>query len=189
MEAPRGPARLRSAGRTLGAAATALLLVAAPAPAQMHVHGMEHALHAHAPMAGMYGPYPLSREASGTAWQPDASLHEGFHLARGPWTLLLHGYADLAWDDQGGPRGDRRLLSDNMAMALATRRLGAGSLGLRAMLSAEPATIGKRGYPLLLQTGETANGATPLIDRQHPHDLLMELAGAYTVARGNRSAC
>ena len=96
MEAPRGPARLRSAGRTLGAAATALLLVAAPAPAQMHVHGMEHALHAHAPMAGMYGPYPLSREASGTAWQPDASLHEGFHLARGPWTLLLHGYADLA---------------------------------------------------------------------------------------------
>ncbi len=188
MEAPRGPARLRLAGRTVGAAATALLLAAAPARAQMHDHAMAHAHHAHASVAGMYGPYPLSREASGTAWQPDASLHEGLHLARGPWTLLLHGYADLAWDDQGGSRGDRRLLSDNMAMALAMRRLGAGSLGLRAMLSAEPATVGKRGYPLLLQTGETADGATPLIDRQHPHDLFMELAGAYTVARGSRSA-
>ena len=26
------------------------------------------------------------------------------------------------------------------------------------------------GYPLLLGSGETANGTTPLIDRQHPHD-------------------
>jgi hypothetical protein len=32
-----------------------------------------------------------------------------------------------------------------------------------------------------LQTGETANGVTPLIDRQHPHDLFMELAGVYSV--------
>jgi hypothetical protein len=55
------------------------------------------------------------------------------------------------------------------------------------MLSAEPATIGKRGYPLLLQTGETADRRTPLIDRQHPHDLFMELAGTYSVSRGSNS--
>ena len=43
-------------------------------------------------------------------------------------------------------------------MGMASRELGPGRLGLRAMLSAEPWTIGRSGYPLLLQTGETANG-------------------------------
>ena len=47
------------------------------------------------------------------------------------------------------------------------------------MLSLDP-LMGPAGYPLLLQTGETANGVTPLIDRQHPHDLFMELAGVYS---------
>src|SRR5262249_34043688 len=31
------------------------------------------------------------------------------------------------------------------------------------------------------QTGETADGQTPLIDRQHPHDLFMELAASYSI--------
>src|SRR5687768_2320289 len=48
------------------------------------------------------------------------------------------------------------------------------------MVSLEPATIGKRGYPLIGQTGETADGKTHLIDRQHPHDLFMELAATYS---------
>src|SRR5213594_3060819 len=74
-----------------------------------------------------------------------------------------------------------------MAMLMAQRSLGPGTLGLRAMLSLEPATIGKEGYPLLLQTGETANGQTHLIDRQHPHDLFMELAASYSISSGNRS--
>jgi hypothetical protein len=47
---------------------------------------------------------------------------------------------------------------------------------------------GKSGYPLLLQTGETANGRTPLVDRQHPHDLLMELAASYRQKIGADSA-
>src|SRR5256886_13713275 len=46
------------------------------------------------------------------------------------------------------------------------------------MVSAEPWTIGSRGYPLLVQSGESYQGA-PLHDRQHPHDLFMELAGLY----------
>jgi hypothetical protein len=49
------------------------------------------------------------------------------------------------------------------------------------MLSPEP-LMGKSGYPLLLATGETANGTTSLIDRQHPHDLFMELSGTYSHA-------
>jgi hypothetical protein len=142
---------------------------------------MEHAMH------GLYGPYAMNREASGTSWQPDASRHEGIHVMRGPWMLMLHGFADVVLDGQGGRRGDTKVFAANMGMVTAQRPLGAGTLGLRGMLSLEPATIGKEGYPLLLQTGETADGRTPLIDRQHPHDLFMELAGVYSVSRGDRS--
>jgi hypothetical protein len=138
-------------------------------------------------MTGAYGPYSMSREASGTAWQPDAARHEGLHVMRGAWMAMLHGYADVVYDKQGGERGDEKVFSDNMAMGIAQRSLGAGRLGVRAMLSLEPTTIGKEGYPLLLQTGETANGRTRLIDRQHPHDLFMELAASYSVSAGNRS--
>jgi len=139
------------------------------------------------PMSGMYGSYAMTREASGTSWQPEAARHEGVHLMKGPWMVMLHGFADGVYDNQGGHRGDTKVFSNNMGMAMAQRQLGPGSLGLRSMVSIEPATIGKEGYPLLLQTGETADGRTPLIDRQHPHDLFMELAGTYSVSKGNRS--
>jgi hypothetical protein len=46
------------------------------------------------------------------------------------------------------------------------------------MGSLEP-SLGRDGYPLLLQTGETADGTNPLFDRQHPHDVLMELGATY----------
>jgi hypothetical protein len=72
-----------------------------------------------------------------------------------------------------------------MWMGMASRPLGPGRLGLRAMVSAEPWTIGRSGYPLLLQTGETANGHDPLVDRQHPHDLFLELSGSYSLPIGS----
>jgi len=155
-----------------------------------HDHAMMMAMghaHHHGAMPGMYGPYPASREASGTAWQPQVAEHSGVHLVRGAWMVMVHGQAGLAWDRQGGPRGDTKVFSDNMVMALATRPAGPGTLGLRVMSSLEPATTGKQGYPLLLQTGETADGVRPLVDRQHPHDLFMELAGVYRVTLGERS--
>jgi hypothetical protein len=46
------------------------------------------------------------------------------------------------------------------------------------MLSADPWTVGPRGYPLLLQSGESYRGA-PLVDRQHPHDLWIEMAALW----------
>lgn len=132
-------------------------------------------------MRGLFGPYPMSREASGTSWQPESTPMHGYRFMAGPWMLMLHGYADLVYDDQGGPRGDSGFFSPNMGMLMAERTLGPGTLGLRTMISLEPATVGKGGYPLLLQTGETADGVTPLIDRQHPHDLFMELAASYSI--------
>jgi hypothetical protein len=151
-----------------------------------HEHGMEgmpgmemEGGHAGHEMAALFGPYPMTREASGTAWQPDSAPHAGLHLMRGDWQLMAHGYATLVYDDQGGARGDRKTFLGDMLMGMASRPLGPGRLGLRAMLSTEPWTIGRAGYPLLLQTGETANGVTPLVDRQHPHDLFMELSASY----------
>src|SRR6185295_13790018 len=162
------------------------LAIASPARSQepghdmqgMEMPGMEEpGMHA---MRGVLGPYAMSREASGTAWQPDSTPHVGIHTSRGPWELMAHGVANLIYDDQDGPRGDQKTFSENMLMGMASRPLGAGRLGLRAMLSAEPWTIGSEGYPLLFQVGETADGVTPLVDRQHPHDLFMELAATYS---------
>jgi uncharacterized cupredoxin-like copper-binding protein len=130
-------------------------------------------------MRGMYGGYSMSRESSGTSWQPDASPHQGIHATYGDWSAMTHGFANLIYDRQGGPRGDRKTFSTSMLMMMGQRPVGGGTLGLRAMVSADP-LFGKGGYPLLLQTGETGDGRTPLIDRQHPHDLFMELAATYS---------
>jgi hypothetical protein len=131
-------------------------------------------------MSGMYGPYPMTRESSGTSWQPDSSPREGIHTMGSEWMTMIHGYANLVYDDQGGPRGNSKTFSSSMLMMMGQRRMGDGTLGLRGMVSADP-LMGKSGYPLLLQTGETADGTTPLIDRQHPHDLFMELAASYSL--------
>ena len=77
--------------------------------------------------------------------------------------------------------------SQGMAMLMGHRRAGPGTLGLRGMLSLDPA-MGPRGYPLLFQTGETADGRTPLVDRQHPHDFFMELSASYSVPWGRDGA-
>lgn len=138
--------------------------------------------------AGMYGPYPMTRDASGTSWQPDSTPHTGLHLMTGDWMVMMHGFVTAQSNHQGGPRGDDAFFSANMFMASAQRAVGAGTLGVRGMVSLEPATIGPAGYPLLAQTGETADGKTHLIDRQHPHDLLMELALSYAVPVGEDSA-
>lgn len=131
-------------------------------------------------MKGMLGAYPMTREASGTSWQPDSSRHDGIHSMAGEWSTMVHGFANVIYDRQSGPRGNTKTLSQSMLMIMGQRPLGLGTLGLRGMFSLDP-LMGKSGYPELFQTGESANGRTPLIDRQHPHDLIMELAATYSV--------
>jgi hypothetical protein len=132
-------------------------------------------------MTGLFGPYPMSRESSGTSWQPESTPMIGYHFTAGPWMLMAHGAADAVYDHQGGARGQTEFYAPTMGMLMAHRPAGRGTFGLRGMLSLDPATVGSTGYSLLLQTGETADGVTPLIDRQHPHDFLMELAASYSV--------
>jgi hypothetical protein len=130
-------------------------------------------------MSGMLGPYGMDREASGTSWQPDSSPMDGFHFRAGDWMLMLHGFASAVEDHQGGARGDSKVYAPTMGMLMAQHALGGGTFGARAMLSLDPVSVGTSGYPLLLQTGEALDGR-PLIDRQHPHDLFMELAVTYS---------
>jgi len=121
---------------------------------------------------------PESRMGSGTSWLPDASPMHAAHMMLGDWTLMLHGEGFAQYDWQGGSRGANQRGIINWVMAAASRSMGGGRLEVRSMLSAEPWTVGSRGYPLLLQSGESYRGA-PLHDRQHPHDLFMELAALY----------
>ena len=128
---------------------------------------------------------PMARMGSGTAWLPDDSPMRAFHFTPGRWVLMVHGDASLYYDHQGTVRGDDQVGSTNWAMLMAMRPAGQGMLHLHGMLSAEPFTVGARGYPLLLQTGESYRGA-PLRDRQHPHDLFMELSARYEVPVSRR---
>ncbi|MET0710274.1 MAG: hypothetical protein ABWY82_26040 [Tardiphaga sp.] len=130
-------------------------------------------------MTGYLGPYLMTREASGTSWQPDTSPHEGYHQQLEDWSVMTHGWINLNYDRQDGPRGANKTFASGMLMTMAQRQLGDGTFGVKAMLSPEP-FMGANGYPLLLATGETADGRHHLVDRQHPHELFMELAATYS---------
>lgn len=139
--------------------------------------GMTHGgMHA---MASALGAYSMTRDGSGTSWVPEASRHSGIHAEAGDWMLMGHATIDGVYSWQDGPRGDELGFVAGMLMGTAQRKVGgAGTLQLRGMVSPDP-LMGKRGYPLLLAAGETADGVTPLVDRQHPHDLFMELSASY----------
>src|SRR4029079_16730487 len=107
----------------------------------------------------------------------------GLHMQQGEWSVMAHALVNAIYDRQTGPRGDDKAFGQSTAVLLSERRVGPGTLGLRAMVSLDP-TMGKSGYPLLFQTGESADGMTPLVDRQHPHDFFMELAASYSVTLG-----
>jgi hypothetical protein len=132
------------------------------------------------PATGILGNYPMTRDASGTSWQPDATEHRGIHAMADNWSLMAHMMLDGVYDTQSGPRGGDKTFLEGILMGAARRDFADGeTLNFRAMLSPDP-FMGKSGYPLLLATGETANGLTPLVDRQHPHDLVMELSATYS---------
>jgi len=128
--------------------------------------------------------YPASRDSSGTSWIPDSSPMHALHFGLAGWEAMFHANVFLRYTDQntfnGEKRGDEEIDSTNWFMLMARKPLGEkDQVALRAMLSLEPLTIGGRGYPLLLQTGETWGGER-LIDRQHPHDLLGEIAALWS---------
>src|SRR5262249_29308724 len=122
---------------------------------------------------------------SAWTWSTDANVIAGYNYQD-------RKFADFwAWESQ------------NWFMGMGERPLGAGRLALNGMFSLEPWTIGYLVYahgldgpervyafdstgaqkplggsPQAFQTGESYLGS-PLINVQHPHDLIMELGGTY----------
>lgn len=113
-------------------------------------------------------------------WLPATSPSVGPRLTAGSWTLATHGqaFAQFVTETGTGHYGGQQLGSTNWFMVSAERADSSRRFQLRSMLSAEPWTVRGCGYPNLLATGEVCAGDS-IHDRQHPHDLFMELAASY----------
>ena len=120
----------------------------------------------------------MNRMGSGTTWIPDAVSLPSRHFMAKRWEMMLHGFVFGQYNKQRTARGDDQFGSLNWGMFMASHALEGGQFQARTMLSLDPATVGSRGYPLLLQTGESYR-RQPLHDRQHPHDFFMELGALY----------
>jgi hypothetical protein len=104
-----------------------------------------------------------STSEEGWAWNADANAFYGYNYQK-------RKFADFwAWESQ------------NWMMLAGERPIGPGRLTVQGMLSLEPFTIAALGSPQVFQTGESYQGA-PLINLQHPHDLVLGLGATYRVA-------
>jgi hypothetical protein len=150
-----------------------------PEPAdhsEMDHSKMDHSKMGHDMAAMPSKTFGKPAEGSGTSRLPgnEGGMH-GLHLSvADAWMVMAHGYAWGVYTNQSGPRGDDKTYVQSMAMLTAERQFEGGRFQFKSMLSLEP-LMSNRGYPNLFATGETAGGE-PLVDRQHPHDLFMELA-------------
>jgi hypothetical protein len=122
-----------------------------------------------------------TREASGTAWLPEATPMYGMHR---PWRgsdIRLDGvlFVQVLYEPgdrhRTGGTANHQVGGVNWAMAMMRRPVGNGRFGVRTMLSAEPWTVGDCGSLNYLATGEVCDDDT-IHDRQQPHDAVMELA-------------
>ena len=106
---------------------------------------------------------PSFHASSGTAWQPASVPQTMWMISPGGWELMLHYTVFITYNQQGGPRGEGKAESTNYFMFMEQHRLGAGTLLLQQMFSAESLTSPHPGFPELFQTGETYHGH-PLVD-------------------------
>ena len=113
-----------------------------------------------APVAGAAPAAP-----SAWQWSGEASVFAGYNYQQ-------RKFFDFdAWESQ------------NWLMGAVERRDPAWGFRAVSMFTLEPFSLEAIGSPQAFQTGETYNNA-PIIDYQHPHDLVMELGAELTRAAG-----
>jgi len=100
------------------------------------------------------------------------------------WQLMQDGVVLGLFNHQGGPRGGREFVVPNWWMGMATKEKGRHHIGLNAMFSLDPATVGSDGYREIFQVGEALDGR-PLIEwivrNQKGEELLLQLLyGTFT---------
>jgi hypothetical protein len=121
---------------------------------------------------------PSPHAGSGTAWEPASVPAHEWMWMRGRWEVMAHGVIFTDYNQQGGARGVGKAESVNWGMLMEQHKLGRGTILLRQMFSAESLTSPHPGFPELFQTGETYHGE-PLVDHQHPHNVVAELSALY----------
>ncbi len=148
--------------------------------------GMDHSTHS--PGKKIYSESSAfgNRTLPGTDTQPASTATGMLMTSWHGWMLMLHGEAFLNDAQQTGPRGTDKFFSTNWVMPMAQHKLGRGNLTIKAMFSFEPATVTQEQYPELFQQGETAYGR-PIVDGQHPHDFISELAAVYDYKLGENT--
>lgn len=135
--------------------------------------------------AGQSTPAPPAAQ-SDDRQQPPVD-HSKMDMGDAGWHWMQDAVLFVVYDDQGGPRGGREFNSPNWWMAQASHAAGAGSIAFNVMLSLDPLTVGKSGYREIFQVGEALDGR-PVVDRQHPHDLLMQLSLAWRLPLTDRTS-
>jgi hypothetical protein len=162
--------------------ACAALALAAPAARAQHVHPAPEPAASPAPaVASAEAEQVRPSAASPTLFQSDMAAMTGMAAGAAPhgtgagWSAMAMGLVRLQYNHQGGPSGDTVLESTNWSMVMAQRPWLSGTFTAMMMNSLEPATFHDGGMPQIFQTGETFEGR-PLVDRQHPHDLFMNLS-------------
>ena len=113
-----------------------------------------------------------------TAQQDQAPPDRARMNMKAGWQFMEDGLLFADFDRQGGPRGGSQFVAPNWWMGMASRGTSHGQFTFTSMLSLDPATVGKDGYREIFQDGEALN-RRPLIDRQHPHNFVMQLAAVW----------
>jgi hypothetical protein len=153
---------------------------------QMQMTGTyHHGMNMETAHAGFLGEIQ-HHSTSGTSAEPNSTPIPMLMTLKDRWRLMFHGEAFLSALQQSGPRGADKVFSANWFMPMAQTQLGPGTFTARVMLSLEPGTITHRAYSELFQQGETAFGK-PIVDGQHPHDFIMELAALYDLRIGEQA--
>ena len=102
------------------------------------------------------------------------------------WHFMQDGVVFGIFNHQGGPRGGDEFRAPNWWMGMFSRKVKSSQLTFNTMFSLDPVTVGKTGYREIFQAGEALDDR-PLIDRQHPHDLFIQLAGVWRIPVTDRT--
>ena len=190
---------------TASAGALALALAVQTAQAQEHDHSqMDHSQHPSDKPKDCLQNAPeienitwekckrISPNASGSGTSRLPGIeggHTGLHIDAGDdWMVMAHGYAWGVYTDQSGPRGDDKAYVQSMAMLSVPRRKPAGAR-CKAEVDGQPRTADEKSrlsQPVCQQA--KLQGGEALVDRQHPHDLFMELAARVDINVGADSS-
>lgn len=128
---------------------------------------------------------PMQIDGSGTAWLPEETPMHMYMLPSAHWQFMVHGniffrYTSQNFNHPEKKGSDAQVDAPNMFMLMGSRKIKTkGLFSFSTMFSLDPLTVTEKGYPLLFQTGEVYENL-PLVDIQHPHDLIAGLSLSYT---------